>query len=99
MTTQTPPLQHVGNYFPHFAIGKKPNARKREYIPQALSLLTLTGAVMLVAIGGSVTSGAHRYYAHRAFKATFGLQCWMIGLFTIAGQVRIEIPASVAAVV
>jgi len=72
---------------------KKRITRKREYIPQALSLLTLTGFVVLIATGGGVTVGAHRYYTHRAFKATFGLQCWMAGLFTIAGQVRTEIPA------
>lgn len=78
---------------------KKIITRKREYIPQALSLLTLTGFVVLIATGGGVTVGAHRYYTHRAFKATFGLQCWMAGLFTIAGQVRTKIPAWVAAVV
>jgi fatty-acid desaturase len=48
----------------------------------------LTGSVVFVASGGGVTVGAHRYYAHRAFKATFGLQCWLMALFTIAGQVR-----------
>ena len=93
MTTQPPPLQHVGNYFSTFSIGKKRNARKREQSPQALSLLTLTGSVVLVATGGGVTAGAHRYFAHRAFKATFGFRCWLVALFTIAGQVGTEIPA------
>lgn len=72
---------------------KKETERKMEYIPQALSLLMLTGIVVLVATGGSITIGAHRYYAHRAFKATFGMQCWMVALFTITGQVITEMPA------
>jgi fatty-acid desaturase len=60
----------------------------------------LTGAAVYLGSGGGVTVGAHRYYTHRAFKATFGLQCWLIGLFTIAGQVRTgnRIPGLVAAV-
>lgn len=94
MTTQPPPPQHAGNYFPQFSIcEKKRNARKTEYIQQALSLLMLTGTVVLVATGGSITAGAHRYYTHRAFKATFGMQCWMVALFTITGQVITEMPA------
>lgn len=42
---------------------------------------------LILASGEGVTIGAHRLYAHKAFKARFPLRLALILLQTIAGQV------------
>jgi hypothetical protein len=48
----------------------------------------LAGFVTFVLCGTGVTVGAHRFYTHRSFKGNFALQCILMTLFTMAGQVR-----------
>jgi hypothetical protein len=43
--------------------------------------------MIFIAGGAGVTIGAHRYFAHRSFKAKFGLRCLLAALFILAGEV------------
>nr|CAD7193904.1 unnamed protein product [Timema douglasi] len=55
-------------------------------IARARWFTTFWALALVVAGGEGVTIGAHRYYSHRAFKATWFLRLVIVVLQTIAGQ-------------
>nr|CAD7438738.1 unnamed protein product [Timema bartmani] len=55
-------------------------------IAKARWFTTFWALALVVAGGEGVTIGAHRYYTHRSFKATWFLQLVFVVLQTIAGE-------------
>ncbi|XP_021937379.1 acyl-CoA desaturase-like [Zootermopsis nevadensis] len=50
-------------------------------------LLTwIYGFIVFIICGAGITIGAHRCFAHRSFKATFGLRCLLVAFFTMTGE-------------
>lgn len=59
---------------------------KRECFKK-LSEMFASGVLLMLISGEGVTIGAHRMYAHKAFKGTLLLRIALVILHTVAGQV------------